>query len=704
VRRVLHLGLLALLACVFSVCAEASVTLVQSNSTSTATTTSGTVALSSTIGAGDLIIVGINFGSTTPTSYSNGTNYVVSDTNSLTWNACPVGPVIQGNAIGCYYAIDSAGHSSTTVTVTINNGGSHTLRLAAYEYSSTTGWAASPADTQNSNSNSSAVASGNGGAVTPAQAHELLWAAIQFNTAGATAITGTGTCTERPAGGGSGLGWVGGARADACDVQDSTASATTPGFSWSSVSSAYSALVVAFKPGSSNSVSVSVTLTESDSVAYTVQRAVGLTESAGVTDTPTAIQALHVADSESNTTSMSVNIGKKGQPNESLTTSGTLTVLSGRGGAPVENLTTSDSVAYMGAFVRGPPETLTTSDSVSAARNGQAFSRKVAESIIVESLSLRDSVGTVKGGNFVASVSESHTTTPSVAAVKPNSNPVAVNEYLAIFDTAGIQTCVQGPLTESHTTVDSVGVSSSSGAKSLNPTEILTTSPSVATQCAHVANVTETLSESDSVRIGSFAAVAIVENLTTAAQATLGACQSCLNEVHTTSDVAAGVRSAGNPFAVAVTESLAESETVSTGGSNYHRSLAEAQATQDAVTGVRSKVGSVTENLTLIDTVIPGVSLHVSVAESKTTADAVSNAGSSYKRNATVSLAESDLAAASPTSVAKVSEAMSLTDAVSAIAQHGPGISESLVTVDSISVIVRRQGQLRRRFTLIDSN
>ena len=257
---------LALFLTLIALPANASISLTQSTSvTSTGATTSQTVTLSSAIGAGDLLIVGINWGNTTPTTYSPGTNYTVSDTNGLTWNACPVGPVIQSNSIGCFWAIDSAGHGSTTVTVSVANGGSHTMRLGAYNYASTTGWQGSPVDTQNHNSSATAVQSGDGGPVTPAAAGELIWTVIQFQTAGVTNITGTNGCTERPtSNGGSGTGWSAGSRADVCDVQNSGSTSVTPGFTWLTIGSGYSALSVVFKPAAAAPHRARIRVTQND--------------------------------------------------------------------------------------------------------------------------------------------------------------------------------------------------------------------------------------------------------------------------------------------------------------------------------------------------------------------------------------------------------------------------------------------------------
>lgn len=218
-----------------------SITLVQSNSSHPAGTP-GTCAFSTNVTAGNLLLIGINWGNSTGT-------YAITDTLGNTWTQFPSVPTgISGlNDLNAFWTV-SASSGANTVTATISGGGAHGLRLAVYEYSSTTGWPANPVDgTGNKSSSLSGVTTANPGNITPSASGELVVSYIQFgNTTSADAVSTP--FTERPtAGGTAGTGWTSDGRADGADDQSSGNTALTCTWSWVTAV-AYSALICAFKP------------------------------------------------------------------------------------------------------------------------------------------------------------------------------------------------------------------------------------------------------------------------------------------------------------------------------------------------------------------------------------------------------------------------------------------------------------------------
>lgn len=228
-----------------------SITLTQSNSSSTAAVNTVNLAFTGNVANGDLIIACTNFGNN-----AAGSVYTVTDNKSGGSNTYTsfTNVVLNTGTFGdltCAWAIHSGSAANLTETVACTLAatcGSHTLRFAVFDYASTTGWLASPVDTGNTNNSSSGVTTGNPGAITPAASGELLFAAIEFGSAITTNLTTT-NCTRQsaPDGTNTSSGWASSARAGSCDVQNTSNSSTTATFNWSTAV-AYSALVTAFKP------------------------------------------------------------------------------------------------------------------------------------------------------------------------------------------------------------------------------------------------------------------------------------------------------------------------------------------------------------------------------------------------------------------------------------------------------------------------
>lgn len=219
------------------------VTLTQSNHANGTGISTLNVSLTGAVGAGDLIILDVNWGSATGT-------YAASDGAGNTYTAHGNGPIVASNAAHMFWAICTNAQSSLTLTMTITGGGTHTLRLAAFDYNSTSGWQGTPFDVGSSGTGS-AVLTGGASNITPAAAGELVHSVIQWGNATATSITVTAPYSEAVAGGTTGSGWIADGRADSGDNTSCASGAQTCTFNWTG-SSNFSALIAAFKPAASS--------------------------------------------------------------------------------------------------------------------------------------------------------------------------------------------------------------------------------------------------------------------------------------------------------------------------------------------------------------------------------------------------------------------------------------------------------------------
>lgn len=230
---------------------SASVSLIQSNSiVSSGGVGSQGVAISSQVNLGDLILVGVQWGNQSGTfacadNQSGGSN---------TYTAFPSNPVsdtvTSGNEIWCCWGVATATSAGgLTVTVTITGGGTHTVRMAAYAYRSTTGWKSpTPIDQSNVNHNGSAGTSGTAGSVTPTVAGSLVWSAIELSGAiGSGTLIVNAPMKIQNAGGTNGNGWGSADRATGSDNTNSGTSAINPSYSWAN-SVGYAATVATFLP------------------------------------------------------------------------------------------------------------------------------------------------------------------------------------------------------------------------------------------------------------------------------------------------------------------------------------------------------------------------------------------------------------------------------------------------------------------------
>lgn len=241
---------IALLGLLIASPAFASITLTQSNSSSTNAVNTVSLAFTGNVANGDLIIACTNFGNN-----AAGSVYTVTDNKSGGSNTYTnfTNVVLNTGTFGdltCAWAIHSGTAATLTETVACTptgTCGTHTLRLAVFDYASTTGWLASPVDTGNTHTSAAGATTGNPGAITPAASGELLFAAIQFGSTISTLTTASCTRQSAPDGTNSGNGWANIGRAGSCDVQNTSNTSTTATFNWATAV-AYSALVTAFKP------------------------------------------------------------------------------------------------------------------------------------------------------------------------------------------------------------------------------------------------------------------------------------------------------------------------------------------------------------------------------------------------------------------------------------------------------------------------
>jgi hypothetical protein len=145
-----------------------------------------------------------------------------------------------------FWAICTNAQSSLVITLTMTTGGSHTIRLAAFDYNSTTGWQSTPFDVGSAGSGS-AVTTGSATAVTPAAAGELAHSCIQFGSGAVSSITVTSPYVEQVAGGTTGSGWIADGRADSGDNQNCASGSQTCTYNWTTAQG-FSSLLAILKP------------------------------------------------------------------------------------------------------------------------------------------------------------------------------------------------------------------------------------------------------------------------------------------------------------------------------------------------------------------------------------------------------------------------------------------------------------------------
>lgn len=224
-----------------------SITLVQattSKPTGGTTPASCAVTFTSNVTANNLLIVVIEFGGNTGTSYTCSDNQ---SGGSNTWTEfLSTEKGTTTNDLTAFWAIPSAsGALTVTILATFSGGGTHGARMGAYEYNSSTGWAASPVGVHNAANTASNVTTITPGNITPTAAGNLL---VSYWVSGniTSAITVNAPFTEQPAGGT--VGWTsdGQGRADGADDQNSPSTSTTCTWNWTTAVAA-SAIIQEFK-------------------------------------------------------------------------------------------------------------------------------------------------------------------------------------------------------------------------------------------------------------------------------------------------------------------------------------------------------------------------------------------------------------------------------------------------------------------------
>jgi len=260
----LILGALALLASP----AWASISLVQSRSNGAGGGGNNfiSVSLTSSTTAGNLLIVGVFYasGGTSPTiTVCDGTATsctapnagCTGETSTDTFTALPNMPLNAGvRQTDLFYAKASGALTSFTAC---GSAGGHSMQIAVYEYSSTTGWQSSPLDTSLTNT---AISAGpvNAGSITPAASGELIFSVISIQENAQTInISGTGMTEQPTANGTAHTGWIQGGiafQSDGCDDQNSGSTSTTCSFT-NFASVQWGAIIAAFKPATSTPTS-----------------------------------------------------------------------------------------------------------------------------------------------------------------------------------------------------------------------------------------------------------------------------------------------------------------------------------------------------------------------------------------------------------------------------------------------------------------
>jgi hypothetical protein len=229
----------------------ATMTLVQQNSTSCAATTTCGCVLSSAAN-GDVLVSELMWGNqagtlTTSDNGTGGTNSYTPATGSPQSDG-----VSGGNELFVQAATNVATTGSLTITTAVAGGGSHTLRVACFDYHSTTGWQASPWDVfsaTNCGGTGAQTCNGTGLAnITPSANPELIVAAAIVFSPAETTFSAAGGCTLRDAGGTAGHGWASLLRADSADNLAATNTAQACIINWVSTATGYAAIQGALKP------------------------------------------------------------------------------------------------------------------------------------------------------------------------------------------------------------------------------------------------------------------------------------------------------------------------------------------------------------------------------------------------------------------------------------------------------------------------
>ena len=237
----LFAGMLA----VFASPARGSVSLVQSTSGVSGAVNFFGKAFSTNVANGDLVIGCFTFGNNTA-----GITYSMTDSASNSYAAFVTQEtqVTNNNDLLCFWTIHAGSAAAITVTGNASGGGSHTFRLAIYDYASTTGWPASPVDKNAGASSSSSVANITTASITPSQSGTLIFSALEIGASGVTSISTNAGYSEQPAGGTAGQGWASSLRADSADNQNGGTSATSVTYTFAGGVSAATAIIQNFKP------------------------------------------------------------------------------------------------------------------------------------------------------------------------------------------------------------------------------------------------------------------------------------------------------------------------------------------------------------------------------------------------------------------------------------------------------------------------
>lgn len=252
IRRFVAVAVLLLIA---AAVVWAGTTLTQSTASSTASVSTVNLTFSGNVANGDLIIACDNWGNSVGTHAITDNKSGGSNTYTVFANQVKTVGNLGFNDLYCAWAIHAGSAAALQETITITGGGTHTLRLAIFDYASTTGWPASPVDQSNSNSNSGSVAILDPGNITPTVTGTLIFSAIQFTGVVSNIHISAGSCGMQEAGGTSGNGWASNGRADGADVQGATTSAQACSYAWTTNFGA-SALIENFKPNVGGVVSI----------------------------------------------------------------------------------------------------------------------------------------------------------------------------------------------------------------------------------------------------------------------------------------------------------------------------------------------------------------------------------------------------------------------------------------------------------------
>jgi hypothetical protein len=344
-------------------------------------------------------------------------------------------------------------------------------------------------------------------------------------------------------------------------------------------------------------------------------------------------------------------------------------------GAPTETLTESDSVigVKLSTHVGNMTETLTTTPSVAAI---QALHAAVSET-----LTTTPSIIAQKQTNFSVSMSETLTTVADL--LKAAGNHADLTETHSITDSCDVSRCNPRGIIEGFVTTDSLKIIKSQ----IYLTESLTTAPTVTAQRAGINSIalTETLTAIPAVGASFGHSVAMAETLTTSSSTTgvKSSSSVSMSETLTSTDSIAVTQCIQFP-----SEQLVVSDFLAVQPAHVANMTDTLFTSDNAAAAVPNRLVLISETQTVNTSVAVTTTHPRSLVENLSHSDSVALQGT-YIRGMTDAVVASDLIAASKTNQQQVGNMVDTTpvisDSLSATSLHFANMFENLTESDSVT-------------------